>query len=59
MEFEGGQKNQVGTLCLPNVSLQQVKDVVVKYLKDYPELRHHPAKTIVVAALQKAFPCPK
>ena len=52
-----GVKNQVGIICLPGVTGQQLKDVVVKYLRDYPEKRHLQARLIAVDALRKAFPC--
>jgi hypothetical protein len=35
----------------------QLKDVVVKYLKDHPEERHLLAAILVVKAQAKAFPC--
>jgi hypothetical protein len=44
--------------CIPeNVSNGQVRDVVVKYLKDHPEERHLLAAVLIVEAASKAFPC--
>jgi hypothetical protein len=40
-----------------NVSNGQVRDVVVKYLKDHPEERHLQAAILVVKAMGQAFPC--
>jgi hypothetical protein len=43
-------------VCLPkDVVIQQAK----KYLADNPAARHYSAYTIVIAALNAAFPCPK
>jgi len=35
----------------------QIKDVVVKYLKEHPEDRHFLAAILVMQAMAKAFPC--
>ena len=40
-----------------NVSNGQVRDVVVKYLKDHPEERHIQASILIVKAMAQAFPC--
>ncbi|MGC2464984.1 MAG: Rap1a/Tai family immunity protein [Candidatus Acidiferrum sp.] len=40
-----------------NVSNGQVKDVVVKYLRDHPEERHLLAAILIVKAMSQAFPC--
>jgi Rap1a immunity proteins len=34
---------------------EQVKDIVVKYLRDNPETRHKPAGMLTFLALEKAF----
>jgi hypothetical protein len=41
----------------PNVKSGQLRDVVVKYLRDHPEKRHLGAANLVSLALQGAFPC--
>jgi hypothetical protein len=49
-----------GKLCVPRdkgVSQQQVRDIVVGYLRDHPELRLYSASSIASRALQEAFPC--
>jgi hypothetical protein len=47
-------------VCLPHgVTVQEVADVVKKYLTDHPAERHYIAFTTVIAALSAAFPCPK
>lgn len=54
--------NSVGgvRVCFPqNVNKQQVVLVVVKYLRDQPEVLHFSAVSLTVNALQKAFPCSK
>jgi hypothetical protein len=44
--------------CIPeSVSNSQIRDVVVKYLKEHPEDRHLLAEILVVQALAKTFPC--
>ncbi len=42
---------------MDGVTNGQVRDVVVKYLKDHPEERHFLASILAVKALSKAFPC--
>lgn len=45
-------------LCVPdNVDLGQIRDVVIKYLRENPSDRHHSASLIVFWALIKVFPC--
>lgn len=46
-------------LLPPNVKGEQVKDVVLRYLKDYPERRHWGAVVLVWNAMMSAFPNPK
>jgi len=47
-------------VCLPrNATEGQVGDVVLKYLDDHPEERHHKAATLALTALTLAFPCSK
>jgi Rap1a immunity proteins len=42
---------------VPNkVSSDQLRDVVVKYLRDNPETRHKPAGMLTIFALKEAFP---
>jgi hypothetical protein len=45
------------TICLPDVTLKQEKDVVVKFLRDHPEHRHEGASKLIYLALESAFPC--
>jgi hypothetical protein len=46
--------------CVPeNVTVGQMRDIVIKYLKDNPEKRHFTAHSNVGVALFKAFPCRK
>ena len=46
--------------CIPpNVTAQQLRDVVMKLLRDEPEKRGYPAAKITVHAFAKAFPCGK
>ena len=44
--------------CLPkNTSEEQVKDVVVQYLKDHPENRRYAAPSLIYTVLKEKFPC--
>lgn len=44
--------------CQPkDVTVQQVVDVVKKYLKENPQDRHFTANSLVAYALSEAFPC--
>lgn len=46
------------TACIPaEATASQVRDVVVKYLKSHPELRHLGAPSLVASAIGEAFPC--
>lgn len=46
-------------ICLPNsgISVSQATRIVIKYLKDNPELLHMDATYLEARALFKAFPC--
>jgi hypothetical protein len=47
-------------MCIPKgVTNYQVQAVVVKFLKDNPEQLHMPANLLTLAAVTKAWPCPK
>ena len=50
---------QYSEVCIPSNSVSggQLKDVVPKWLEDYPAQRHNPAVTLVGRALTEAFPC--
>ncbi len=54
-----GQVVQIaGKGCFADgVTLEQSRDVVVKYLKDHPEARHEAAVSLASRALTHAFPC--
>ena len=41
----------------PNITRQQIKDVVVKFLQDYPADRHLPGVTLAWRAFYVAFDC--
>lgn len=44
--------------CTPaDASLGQVEDVVYLWLKDHPDVRSYSAESLVIAALQEAWPC--
>ena len=44
--------------CPPqDVSMKQLRDVVVRWLEVYPERRPYSAASLVTAALAEAFPC--
>lgn len=44
--------------CVPeNAKSGQIRDIVLATLRDFPDLRHLPARNIIVASLDKAFDC--
>lgn len=46
--------------CVPDkVTVSQIRDVVLKYLREKPEDRHEAASTLGLLALVGAFPCKK
>ncbi|MGB6682277.1 MAG: Rap1a/Tai family immunity protein, partial [Candidatus Acidiferrum sp.] len=47
-----------GKACFAEgMTLEQGRDVVVKYLSGHPETRHEAAVTLASRALMRAFPC--
>lgn len=40
-----------------HVTIEQLKDVYLKYLKDNPDKRHEPATILALSALHESFPC--
>jgi hypothetical protein len=51
--------NNAGKLCIPHqmVTVRQLLDIVVKYLREHPEERNISASLLVVLALHDSFPC--
>ena len=48
------------TFCIPSgnkVPLEQLRDIVAKFLREHPEKRHLSGAAIVSAAATDAFPC--
>jgi hypothetical protein len=41
----------------PNVTYGQAQDVVIKFVKENPEIRHFPASQIVTFILKQTWPC--
>lgn len=41
----------------PKINRQQIRDIVVKFLKDHPEARHLPAAYLAARAFVEAFDC--
>lgn len=54
-EAIGGKAKPI-FLIPDKVTSEQLKDVVVKSLKDHPETRHKPAGMLTIFALREAFP---
>ena len=47
-------------VCIKGPSPLEIKDAVVKFMKEQPvEARHQGGTTIVYAGLRKSFPCPQ
>jgi hypothetical protein len=46
--------------CIPDaVTLQQLIDTVVQFLKNHPAQRHHDAASELAGAFMEGFPCPQ
>ena len=44
--------------CIPlSVLVEQITDVVKRYLEQHPEQRHYSAASLVAQALSETFPC--
>ena len=44
--------------CIPKaVTIGQLQDIVLKYLREHPESRHRGRYPLVVRAYREAFPC--
>ena len=57
-EWENWRANQRLPPCLPSaVDADQLRDVVVKYLEDHPELRDQTAWGLVVQAADREWNC--
>ena len=65
--FEEGQgaaeANDFASMLLrscvpPHVENSQIKDVVIRYLRDNPTSRHESARGLMQQAMAEAFPCP-
>ena len=51
-----GRKGKPFFAIPDKVTSEQLKDVVVKSLKEHPETRHKPAGMLTIFALEEAFP---
>lgn len=57
---EAGVALPSAAVCFPEgTSLRQLRDVVLKQLKDYPQGRGEPAVYIALTSIKEAWPCPK
>lgn len=57
---DGMMKNQIlnQTFCLPdNAKTDEIVQVFIKYMKNYPEQLHYPASAAIMLSLRDAFPC--
>lgn len=44
--------------CRPKkASYGQVSDVTIAWLKNHPQVRHHPSSALIAAAMREAWPC--
>jgi hypothetical protein len=49
----------MGIVCAPQgADVRQITDIIIRALKEKPEVRHMPALLLSLAALQKSYPCP-
>lgn len=44
--------------CISGVTLGQMYDVAIKYLKENPATRHQPASSLILNSWKQAWPCP-
>ena len=52
------EQNPKMGICIPDgVQREQMKKVLLKYLRDHPEKLHEPSAYLTLAAMQEAFPC--
>ena len=59
-ELLSKRNNSENFFCLSSgVTNNQAIMVIVKYLKEHPEILHRSASTLILLALQKNFPCPE
>lgn len=49
----------LGFCAPPEAQYSQHREIVTNYLSAHPENRHESARTLAIAALNEAFPCPK
>lgn len=49
---------QPQAFCVPDtVTLIQMRDVIVKWLRDNPDKRHFGANVLIIGIMKAAFPC--
>ncbi len=61
-DLSGVDYVQIGELkyCRPgSVTMNQIANIVLKYLIDTPEKRHFSAAGLIFFAMVRAFPCPE
>jgi hypothetical protein len=47
-----------GYICAPKeISVGQIADILLKYIKDRPAERHHPTVELLVQAMRQSYPC--
>jgi hypothetical protein len=52
--------DRLRSFCVPDeATMGQVRDVVVKDLRDMPQARHLPTVVLIETSLERAFPCPR
>ena len=57
---EGMMLDRKQVACPPQgrgITVGQLVEVVVNYLRDHPEARHYAANSVAGVALKQAFPC--
>ena len=58
--YIAGVMDATNSICMPlTTTLKQTRDIVVKYLKENPQVRHHEAVRLVQNSLAPVFPCTK
>jgi hypothetical protein len=49
--------SRAGELCTPGAKIQEIVDVVYKFLQDHPEELHLDGDVLIINAMKHAWPC--
>jgi hypothetical protein len=52
-----GVNKDAGFCVTQQASIEQIRDIVVEYLRNHPDYRRYAAASLAMTALKAAFPC--